>query len=279
MKASVFSVDGKPISSIELPIQFTEEYRPDLILRAVKAINANSRQPYGAFITAGRRQSAKLSRRRRDFKTAYGHGISRVPRKSLWRRGTRFGWVGAVAPGTVGGRRAHPPKAHKNFAQKINVKERRKAIRSALAATTNLDLVKARGHLVEHAPLIIENAFEKINRTQQVEDILTKMNLGPELARVAVKKVRAGKGKNRNRRRKMKAGPLIVTSGGCNASRAAANITGIEICPVNQLNAAVLAPGGQSARMVIYTEGAIKTLHDKHLFCEDMPQKEARKKP
>ena len=44
-------------------------------------------------------------------------------------------WVGAFAPGTVGGRRAHPPKSEKIWSKKINKKENAKAIRSAISAT------------------------------------------------------------------------------------------------------------------------------------------------
>ena len=53
----------------------------------------------------------------------------------MWRRGTQFMWVGALAPGTVGGRKAHPPKASKIWNLKINKKERAKAIRSALGGS------------------------------------------------------------------------------------------------------------------------------------------------
>ncbi len=279
MKAPLFSADGKSVRAIDLPKQFAEEYRPDLIMRAVKAIHTHDRQPYGALPTAGMRQSAKLSRRRRDFKTAYGHGISRVPRKTMWRRGTRFGWVGAFAPGTVGGRRSHPPKAHKIFDQKINDKERRKAIRSALAATANLSLVKTRGHLAEQAPLIIDSSFEKLAKTRDVEKVLHNMKLAAELMRVSQKKIRAGKGKTRNRKYKVKKGPLIVTSATCPLSKAAMNIAGVDICPVSQLNTDLLAPGGQAARLTVFTESAIQALQTKNLFCETQASKAREKQP
>ena len=55
------------------------------------------------------------------------------------KRGTRFNWMGATAPNTVGGMQPHPPKAERIWARKINKKERRKAIRSALAASINIE--------------------------------------------------------------------------------------------------------------------------------------------
>ncbi len=126
MKLNIISTSKEKKKEIDLPSQFNEEVRPDVISRAVLAIQSNKRQPYGASPEAGKRASAEISRRRHDYRGSYGHGISRVPRKILTRRGTRMYWVGAFAPGTVGGRRAHPPKVEKNYSQKINKKERRK---------------------------------------------------------------------------------------------------------------------------------------------------------
>ena len=132
-----------------------------MIKRAVHALQSHKRQPYGASPTAGKRASAKLSRRRRNYKTSYGIGISRVPRKILSRHGTRMHWVGAFAPGMVGGRRAHPPKAEKCFSLKINQKERIKAIRSAISATIIRDIVSNRGHILPSIyPIVIETEFE-----------------------------------------------------------------------------------------------------------------------
>ncbi|MBI1970756.1 50S ribosomal protein L4 [Candidatus Woesearchaeota archaeon] len=115
MKIPIITITNSQAGTVDLPPIFQEEVRPDLIKRAVETLQANARQPYGAKPGAGMRYSAKLSRRRRDYKTSYGYGISRVPRKILSRSGTRFNWVGAVAPGTVGGRQAHPPKAQKDL--------------------------------------------------------------------------------------------------------------------------------------------------------------------
>lgn len=286
MKADLYALDGKKTGHIELPSQFTEAYRPDLILRAVKAIQSHKRQPYGAFPRAGQRASAVLARRRRDFKTSYGHGISRVPRKSLWRRGTQFGWVGAFAPGMVAGRRAHPPKAAKIYTQKMNITERRKALRSALAATINVELVKGRGHQTQAAPFILEDKFEQLTKAKDVMRVLQSLNLASELERISLRKIRAGRGKARNRKYKTKVGPLLVTAAPCNLDRAAANLKGIETCSIDHLNAELLAPGGQPARLVIYTAGAIKKCGELKLFTDNpqhfkqaKPKKQAKPRP
>ncbi|MFH1399970.1 MAG: 50S ribosomal protein L4, partial [Nanoarchaeota archaeon] len=113
MKLKILDTQRKETGTIDLPAQFFEPFRPDLIKLGVLAVQANGRQPYGASPDAGMRHSVEVSRRRRKYRGSYGIGISRVPRKILSRNGTRMNWVGAEAPGMVGGRRAHPPKAEK----------------------------------------------------------------------------------------------------------------------------------------------------------------------
>src|SRR3989338_10364322 len=88
LKLNILSVGNTSTGSRSLPSQFAEPIRPDLVKRAVEAIQGNTRQQHGSKKEAGQRHSAKLSRRRRDYKTSYGHGISSVPRKILTKRGT-----------------------------------------------------------------------------------------------------------------------------------------------------------------------------------------------
>ena len=267
MKADLFTIDGKKSRTVDLPIQCVEEYRPDMIHRAFLAYQSRNRQPYGAFHKAGTRSSAKLSRRRRQYKTSYGHGISRVPRKSLWKRGRQFGWVGAFAPGMVGGRKAHPPKPHKIFAQKINKKERRKAIRSAIAATVNPELVKQRGHKtpVEY-PFIIDGAIEHIAKTKEIKKLLLSLGFEMELERSAQKKIRAGKGKRRGRRYQKRKGILIVVSQECPLREAARGLPGTDVIPAKGLNAHLLAPGARPGRITLWTTKALEIMETERLF-------------
>ena len=148
MKLDILDISNKKTGEINLPIQFDEEVRPDLVSRSVLALRSNKRQSYGAMPEAGKRASADVSKRRRKYRGMYGFGISRTPKKVLSRRGTRMNWVGAVAPNTVGGRRAHPPKSEKKLIKKINKKERKKAIRIGISATIIKDVVRGRGHVI-----------------------------------------------------------------------------------------------------------------------------------
>lgn len=267
MKVNVLDLTSSKVAELNLPDQFDEEVRPDLIGRAVFAIQSHDRQPYGANPMAGKRSSAKLSRRRRKYRGSYGIGISRVPRKIMSRRGTRMNWVGAFAPGMVGGRPAHPPKIEKIWWKKINEKERKKAIRSAISATVAKDVVKDRGHLIPDSyPFAIDDKFELLDKTKNVLDALVKLGFEQELERTKEKKIRAGKGKSRGRKYKKKKSMLIVVSKADRIFEAASNIPGVDVVEVKNLNAQLLAPGGNPGRLTLWTNAALKILEKENLF-------------
>jgi len=267
MEIRILSLQNKEIGKKVLPQQFDEALRTDLIKRAVEAIQSHKRQPYGADSEAGKKVSASLSRRRRNYRGSYGYGISRVPRKIMSRRGTRFNWEGAFAPGTVGGRRAHPPKSEKDWFKKINKKERKKAIRSALSAVIIANLVKKRGHYIPDSyPFIIENKFEELKKTKDVKEALLSLGFKDELERAGKKKIRAGKGKIRGRKYRTKKSFLIVVSKKCSLINAANNISGIDVIKVRDLNCEALAPGTIPGRVTLFTEDSIDILNKNKLF-------------
>ena len=264
-KLPVLDLEGKKVGELDLPEVFNEIIRPDLIKRAVLAIQSHDRQPYGAFKDAGKRPSAKLYKRRRVFRTSYGYGISRVPRKILSRNGSQFYWQGAFIPGTVGGRRAHPPKSEKIWDLKINDKERRKAIRSALSACLDKDVVSKHEKVPENYPFIIVDDIEMLNKTKDVLAALEKLGFHDELERIKEKKIRAGKGKARGRRYVKKVGPLLVTSKKAPVIKAAKNL-GLDVVEVSSLNASLLAPGAEPGRLIIITKSAVEKIGKENLF-------------
>lgn len=267
MELKILSVKNQEKGRIKMPSQFSEPVRSDIIKKAVEALQANKRQKYGANPRAGKRASADISRRRHNYRGSYGHGISRVPRKILTRRGTRFNWVGAVAPGTVGGRRAHPPKSQKEWSKKINKKENQKAIRSAMAAAIDAEIVKERGHKVpEGYPFIIESEIEKIEKAKDLKKVFEQIGLKEELKRASEKKVRAGRGKARGRRYKTKKGPLLVVFDEKSISKSGSSIPGIEVVNIKKINAELLAPGAQIGRLTIFTEKAVQEMEKNKLF-------------
>ena len=267
MKLQVFTTTKSSAGSKQLPKQFEETVRVDLIKRAVLAKRNNDRQPYGAHPEAGKRSSSYVSKRRHAYKSTYGIGQSRTPRKVMSFRGQRFNWTGAFAPQTVGGRRAHPPKADKIWTQKINKKERLKAIRSALAATMDKSLVALRGHqLPEGYPFIVETKFESLEKTKDVKAALKTLGFSDDLQRAEDRKVRAGKGKMRGRYYKTKTSALLVVSDDCKLLRSANNLPGVDIVKVTNLNAEVLAPGTVPGRLTLFTDAAIDKLAKESLY-------------
>lgn len=293
MKLKIKTAKNTAGGELELPEQFSEEVRTDLITRAVLALQAGRRQPYGGFGQAGMRHSADLSRRRRKYRGSYGKGISRVPRKILSRRGSQMHMVGAVAPGMVGGRRAHPPKPFKDWSQKLNRIENRKAIRSAMAATVNAELVAWRGHKIpKEFPFIIDTDFEQLKKTSDVESALAQLGFAEELARGSEKRIRAGKGKMRGRKYKTPSSFLFVVSAkDTPLAKSASNIPGAEVVVVDSLNAEALAPGAHPGRLTLYTKAAMERLASEGLFTraykgpspeepkKEAPAKKAVKKP
>ncbi len=267
MKTSFLDLDGNNKKDIELPSCFTEEVRMDIVKKAFESEISSRRTPYGSYERAGKLASAsgKIRHARRKWKTAYGKGISRVPRKILSRRGTQFRWVGAFASGTVGGKEAHPPKSWKNWDKKINKRERIKAIRSAIAATANYSCIEGRYKTLNSRnfslPIIVESKLNEIIKTSELKKKIYELfkKIQPAIESIALresKKVRAGKGKNRNRKYKISKGVLIVSSKDIPSGKGLRGL-GVDIITVNKLNLRYLAPAGIPGRLTIYTEDAI----------------------
>ena len=250
---TVYGLDGKAVGRVRLPKVFQTPIRPDVIKRAVLAIQTHRLQPQGRDVMAGKRTSAESWGAR--------HGVSRVPRV----KGSRYpkAGQGAFAPMTVGGRAAHPPKVEKVIRKEINKKERRLAIRSAIAATAVKELVAKRGHVVDEVknfPLVVDDALEDLERTRDVREVFKNLGLWPDVERASERKVRAGKGKMRGRRLKKRKGPLIVVSKDGGIFKAARNLPGVDVVLVKDLNAELLAPGTHPGRLTVWTKSAFTAL-------------------
>jgi|SRR3989344_796272 len=258
MKTQLLSIDGKKIKDIELPECFSEKIREDIIAKVLDV--ERKEQPYGVFWRAGKQNSASgiISHMRHKWKTQYGHGISRVPRKIMWRRGDQFYWIGAEVANTRGGRRAHPHKVDL-AGKKINKKEYALALKSAISSTTSPSLLEKKysslqGKKITLAlPVIIEDKILKLKAKEFFSSM--KKILG-ELYGIAIqeKKLRAGKADKRNRKYKKNAGMILVI--GKNES---VKISGIEVKKTNELNVSDFASGAPG-RLAMFTENAIKDL-------------------
>ncbi len=263
MKVSVFDLQGNLIEKIELPKVFEEKVREDLILRAFLATMSKKRQPYGTDKLAGKRTSAHYHSLRRYRWTMMNREMARLPRVHGKGVPLQMIWQARFVPSAKGGRKAHPPKPEKSWEQKINKKERRKAIKSAIAATALKEFVLKRGHKVEkieELPIVVEDKLEEISKTKDLIKFLKVIGLEEEIERIKKKKVKAGKGKSRGRKYKRKVGPLIVITKDKGISKAARNLPGVDVCRVENLSVEALAPGAKAGRLTIWTKSAISKI-------------------
>lgn len=265
MKAQVLDNDGKKVKDIELPGFFSAKIRDDLVSKILEA--KKKKQPYAPSLMAGKQHAAKgkLVHRRHVWRSGYGKGISRVPRKIFSRRGEQFNWEAAEVPFARGGMRAHPPKILSMInTSKINKKEMRIAFISAISSTANINEIKKRYSSLEsekidalkNLPLIVSKLDFK--KTKDFVSSLKKM-LDKKLFSISLqkKKIRSGIGKLRGRKYKKNAGLLIVLGNQENL-----HFTGLDIKKVKELSLVDLAKGGLG-RLTLYTEKAIKDLKER----------------
>jgi len=248
-RVHVVGLDGKAgTHQITLPLAFSQAVRPDLIRRAVVAAQSHRRQPYGTSLTAGLRHSTRWSGK--------GKGVSRSPRLMDSMRG-------AQAPNTVGGRPAHPPRVDRIWTKKINRKESRLAFASALAATREAALVTLRGHELPeglHLPLVLEDPVENIHTTKEARALLERLQIWADVMRARDgTQLKSGRARRRGRGRRVPRSLLVVTSLP-NKALGFRNLSGVEVVSAQRLATEDLAPGGDPARLTLYSHAAVNLL-------------------
>jgi len=263
MKTQVLSLEGKKIKEIDLPKCFSSKIRNDVVSKVLEA--KKTTQPYGASPMAGKKHAAggKVVHRRKVWRSGYGRGQSRVPRKIFSQRGSNFNWEASDVPSTKGGRRAHPPKSISMInTLKINKKELSLALLSVISSTANKKEIIKKYKTVEEAelkniPFVVDSKISSL-KTKKLIESLNKI-LGESLFELAIKKksVRSGKGKLRGRKYKSNAGAILVLG---KDEKVITNI--IDVQNAKDLGINDLAKGG-AGRLVIYTEKAIRDLKEK----------------
>jgi len=247
--AKIFDLKGEATGRVRLPPIFKTPFRPDVIKRAVIAIQSHRFQPQGRDIFAGKRTTAESR--------GVGLGISRVSRMKGSQRA-------AFIPFAVGGRATHPPMVEKRIEKKIPKKEMRLALRSAVAATASKETVSSRGHVIDEVPdfpLVVVDEIQGLKKTQEVRDAFIRLGVWLDIYRVKEsRKIRAGKGKMRGRRLKQAVGPLLVVAKNEGIIEAARNLPGIDIATMNNLNVELLAPGTHPGRLTVWTSSAFQML-------------------
>lgn len=250
---SVVAQTGKSV----LPAVFGTGIRTDIVNFVHSNINKNRRQGHAVNYKAGMKHSAES--------WGTGRAVSRIPR--VGGSGTSRSGQGAFGNMCRKGRMFAPIRIWRKWHVKTNLKQRRFAVATALAASAILPLVQARGHRVDNVPefpLVVNGSAEKIERTKEAVRFLRDIGAYADVKKVVdTIKVRAGRGKIRNRRHRTRRGPLVVYKGAnVPLIKALRNVPGVETVHVSRLNLLQLAPGGHVGRFIIWTEDAFNELNN-----------------
>jgi large subunit ribosomal protein L4e len=240
---------------------FESPIREDIVAKVLET--KKRQQPYSNSPVAGKQHSAKglIVHARHVWRSGYGRGQSRVPRKIFSRRGSQFNWQAAEVPNARGGMRAHPPKITQFLNEsKINKKELKIAFASSIAATGSEKYILKKYSTIEKlekkAPFVVSSEFVKLKTKQMLAELKTMLGNLYEVS-IKEKSIRAGKGKLRGRKHKYNAGMVLVL-GKDEKLR-----TGLfDVRKANELSVMDLANGGLG-RATVYTESAVKELENK----------------
>lgn len=257
-----FRDEGKKVvarteAKVVLPAVFSTGIRTDIVNFVHTNISKNRRQGHAVNYSAGMKHSAES--------WGTGRAVSRIPR--VGGSGTSRSGQGAFGNMCRKGRMFAPIRIWRKWHRKSNLKQKKFALATSIAASAILPLVQARGHRlnqVPELPLVVDNSVETIERTKEAVRFLRDIGAFDDVKKVSSTiKVRAGLGKLRNRRYRTRRGPLVIYSGNnVPLVRALRNIPGVETVHVSRLNLLQLAPGGHVGRFCIWTEGAFKELNN-----------------
>jgi large subunit ribosomal protein L4e len=255
MKITTYTTTGTKEGEIELPIIFSTPFRRELIHKAFTNLTSHKFQPQGRHPSAGQDVVADSN----DPPT--GQGVSRVAR-AQGGGGGRQG-QGAEVASTRGGRQAHPPIVAKVIYKKLNKKENKLALCSAIAATGSKDLVGLRGHKIEGVetfPIIVSDDIEAVSKTNEMLKILDSLKLTQDVNRLETRKARSGQSRLRGRSKKVGTSVLFVTKDSSNISKAIGALPGVEVRNVKDLSVLDLAPGSHPIRLTVYSKSAIEEI-------------------
>ncbi len=251
MKTNLYSADGQVKGEIELPEIFSTLPRPDLIRRYFRVVTLSARQPYGSSPVAGMR--------RVGHNAGPGHGTARIPRTS----GSN---TAVLLASFVKGKSAHSPRTTKILEKNMNAKERLIARNSAIALTSSVEAVRARGHVVPDGitlPVVVsDDALANIKKSKQALFFLATVNLWDDVIRSKNSvNVRAGRGKMRDRTYKQAKSVLIVGTEKKDLD-VFSSLPGVDTATIDGLSIKKLAPGGVGGRLTVFTESALKKLSE-----------------
>ncbi|HZO10881.1 MAG TPA: 50S ribosomal protein L4 [Nitrososphaeraceae archaeon] len=255
MKVSLKDLRGKEIESLELPSVFNTPFRPEIIKKVYVNVLSTKFQPQGRYPAAGEIVSAESRNT--------GQGIARIARA----RGEGFQRAGQAAgvAGVRSGRLTHPPVSWKKNYKKINKKEKQLGFCSAIAATSNKDIIEKRGHnigKISAFPILVANDLEKITKTAELRKTLLSLGLEDDLKRSTnIVRVPSGKSRLRGRKKHAALSCLIVVSKDSPVSKLKKSLPGVSVVSIENLSIMDLVPGTKPVRLTIYTKNAIDSMN------------------
>ncbi|HEX2014154.1 MAG TPA: 50S ribosomal protein L4 [Nitrososphaera sp.] len=254
-RAKVITLNsGKESGEIELPSVFETPYRPEVIHKVYVNLLSHSYQRQGRYPAAGEMVSAESRNT--------GLGIARLARA----RGEGFPRAGQAASvaGVRHGRVAHPPESWKRIYKKINQKERKLGLCSAIAATSRKDLVEKRGHKISdkiELPMVVSNDIESITKTKDLKKALISLGIGDDLARASiVRKARSGTARRRGRESHSGTSALVVVGSDSKLTLLSRSIPGVDIMHAKDVSVLDLAPGSKPIRLTVFSRNAVDQL-------------------
>jgi large subunit ribosomal protein L4e len=248
---NILETDGSNRGTITLPAVFETPYRPEVIQKVYNNLNSYTFQRQGRYPAAGQMVSAESRNT--------GLGIARIARA----RGEGFPRAGQAAgvASVRHGRLAHPPVSWKNIYKKVNKKEKLLALCSAIAATTNSELIKRRGHKIKdeiQLPIVVSNEIESVVKSKDLEKILFNLGLEEDLKRTFIRRNKSYHKNSINRRSALSV--LILVGNDEKIGRLSNSLPGITVKSVKSVSVLDLAPGSKPVRLTIFSENAIKEL-------------------
>lgn len=164
-----------------MPAVFTTPLRIDIVQHVHTNMSKNNRQPYSVNMKAGHQTSAES--------WGTGRAVSRIPR--VPGGGTHRAGQGAFGNMCRGGRMFAPTKVWRRWHRKVNLKQKRYAVCTALAASALPALVMARGHRISQVPempLVVTDDAQGIAKTKNAMQLLESLGAGEDVEKAKASK-------------------------------------------------------------------------------------------
>ncbi len=255
MDANIYGLDGNVSGKIALPHVFLHEFREDIVRRALLSEQSLMYQPQGHAVMAGLNTTAVYVGKYSGYRRGRHMGIAIRPRQKL--AGGAMGDVRRI-PSSVKGKRAHPHKIEKRLDEQINKKEYLIAIISAISGSANHAMVAQRHTVDKKVPFILDDKIEHIAKASELLKVLESLGLAADLERSHKPQLRKGAARKVNKRH-FRNSVLIVTRPGSKVEKAGRNIPGVDVCSIDALTIAKLAPGAHP-RLAIWSKGAAESI-------------------